>query len=312
MYRQSVAAIRVVSETPHRLEARWRRDRRKAKIKVSSTNGFFSGPGPKIFAHRGASASAPENTLESFRLAREQGAPYLEMDVHLSADGAPVIIHDNSVSRTTGRRGRVENMTLSELRNLDAGYKFSTDYGRTFPYRAKGLTIPTLDEVLSTFPRTGVTLELKRTRNGVERAVASMLARHSAEDRVIVASHDHEILARFRQVAPTVATSFSKNEVRDFLARLRDGKLAGYRAPGVAFQVPEYKGLRRVVSKPVIEAVHAFGVEVHVWTVNEPVHITRLLEWGVDGIMTDDPARAFANVSALQSSAVLRDSSHAI
>ena len=98
--------------------------------------------------------------------------------------------------------------------------------------------------------------------------------------------------------------------MRDFLTRLRGGKLAGYRAPGAAFQVPEYKGLRRVVSKPVIEAVHSFDVEVHVWTVNEPVHIARLLDWGVDGIMTDDPARAFANVAALKSSAELQDSTH--
>lgn len=233
------------------------------------------------------------------------------MDVHLSADGEPVIIHDNSVSRTTGRRGRVENMTLMELRQLDAGYKFSIDYGRTFPYRSKGLTIPTLDEVLTSFPDTGVTLELKRSRDGLERAVANVLARHSAEDRVIVASHEHDLLSRFRELAPLVPTSFSKDEVRDFLGRLRAGELAGYRAPGVAFQVPEYKGLRRVVSKPVIEAVHRFDVEVHVWTVNEPVHIARLLDWGVDGIMTDDPARAYANVSALASSADMRDSTHA-
>ena len=108
-----------------------------------------------------------------------------------------------------------------------------------------------------------------------------------------------------------MATSFSKDEVCDFLGRLRSGSLAGYRAPGVAFQVPEYKGLRRVVSKPVIDAVHELDVEVHVWTVNEPVHIARLLDWGVDGIMTDDPARAFANVAALKDSAELRDSTHA-
>jgi glycerophosphoryl diester phosphodiesterase len=249
--------------------------------------------------------------MESFRLAREQGAPYLEMDIHLSADGEPVVIHDNSVSRTTGRRGRVENMTLAELRQLDAGYKFSTDYGRTFPYRGKGITIPTLDEVLTTFDDVGITLEIKRTRDGVERAVAEMLARHGAEDRVIVASHEHAVLTRFRELAPTIATSFSKDEVREFLGRLRSGELDGYRPPGVAFQVPEYKGLRRVVSKPVIEAVHALGVEVHVWTVNEPVHIQRLLDWGVDGIMTDDPERAFANVSALKIASELRDSTHA-
>ncbi len=263
-------------------------------------NGFFTGPEPRLFAHRGASARAPENTLEAFRLAREQGAAYLELDVHLSADSELVVIHDSSVSRTTGRRGRVENMSLAEIRKLDAGLRFTMDHGRTFPYRGKGLRVPTLGEVLDAFREMWITVEIKQTRPGVADALARVLSAHRAEERVIVASHEHELLAAFRAAAPSVATSFSKNEVREFLLRLRGGSMDGYRPPGVAFQVPEYKGLRRVVSKSVIEAVHGFGVEVHVWTVNEPVHIARLLSWGVDGIMTDDPARAIANVPVLR------------
>jgi glycerophosphoryl diester phosphodiesterase len=278
---------------------------------VSSRNGFFTGPEPRLFAHRGASARAPENTLEAFRLAREQGASYLELDVHLSADGELVVIHDSSVSRTTGRRGRVENMRLDELRRLDAGFKFTLDHGRTFPYRAKGHAIPTLSEVLEAFSDMRITVELKPTLNGVAERLWEKLKAHRAEDRVIVASLNHALIRGFREVAPSVATSFSKDEVRDFLNRLRCGDMGGYRPPGTAFQVPEYKGLRRVVSKPVIDAVHRFGVEVHVWTVNEPVHISRLLEWGVDGIMTDDPARALAKVRALRGLAEARGSSHA-
>ncbi len=263
-------------------------------------NGFFSGPEPRLFAHRGASARAPENTLEAFRLAREQGASYLELDIHLSSDSELVVIHDSSVSRTTGRRGRVENMSLAEIRKLDAGFRFTMDHGRTFPYRGKGLRVPTLGEVLDTFTEMSITVEIKETRPGVAEALSRVLRTHRAEERVIVASHEHDLLAAFRAVAPSVPTSFSKNEVREFLLRLRGGSMGGYRPPGVAFQVPEYKGLRRVVSKSVIEAVHGFGVEVHVWTVNEPVHIARLLSWGVDGIMTDDPARAIANVAVLR------------
>jgi glycerophosphoryl diester phosphodiesterase len=267
---------------------------------VSLRNGFFTGPEPRLFAHRGASARAPENTLESFRLAREQGVTYLELDVHLSADSELVVIHDSSVSRTTGRRGKIENMSLAEIRKLDAGFKFTMDHGRTYPYRGRGLRVPTLSEVLEAFPHMGITVELKPTRAGIADALARVLRFHRAEDRVIVASHEHELLAAFRAVSPSVATSFSKDEVREFLLRLRGGTMDGYRPPGVAFQVPEYKGLRRVVSRAVIEAVHRFDVEVHVWTVNEPVHIARLLSWGVDGIMTDDPARAIANVAAFR------------
>ena len=274
-------------------------------------NGFFDNVKPRLFAHRGASACAPENTLQSFRIAWSLGAPYLELDVHLSSDDEIVVIHDNSVARTTGRRGRVENMTSAELRALDAGHQFTADYGRTYPYRGKGVTIPTLRDVLTEFPDARLNIELKKTRDGVERRVADLLADHDASTRVLIASHDHDTLARFRTVAPSVSTGFSKDEVRDFLGRLRRGELSDYRPPGRAFQVPEYKGLRRVVSKPVIEAVHALAVEVHVWTVNEPVHMDRLLDWGVDGIMTDDPERAFESVARLVPRTAAADRDHA-
>ncbi|HXV59627.1 MAG TPA: glycerophosphodiester phosphodiesterase [Vicinamibacteria bacterium] len=266
---------------------------------MSSNNHFFSGPSPRLFAHRGASAIAPENTIEAFRIAKEHGVSYLELDIHVSADGQLVVLHDPSVSRTTGRRGRVENMLYGEIRTLDAGFTFTLDHGRTFPFRGRGVTIPTLDTVLETFPEMRLTVEIKRTRNKVCEILRERLRQHGAEERVVVASHEHDTLARFRQLSPGVATGFSKNEVREFLGRLRAGELAGYRPPGMAFQVPEYKGLRRVVSRRVIEAIHRFGVEVHVWTVNEPIHIARLLDWGVDGIMTDDPVRALQNVAAL-------------
>ena len=249
-----------------------------------------------MFAHRGASAVSPENTLVSFQTAREYGICYLEFDVRLTADGHPVVIHDSSVSRTTGRRGRVENMALSAISELDAGCQFTADHGRSYPFRGKGVKVPTLDQVLELYPDMNLTIEIKKTREEAPSVVAESIRRFDAADRVVVASHEHEILTAFRQLAPDVPTSFSKQEVREFIAKFRAGELAGYRPPSRAFQVPEYKGLRRVVSKAVIEAVHSFEVEVHVWTVNEPIHMERLLDWGVDGIMTDDPRRAIDEV----------------
>ena len=261
--------------------------------------GFFSGPEPRLFAHRGASAQAPENTLEAFRQARSAGVPYLELDVHLTADGHVVVIHDNSVSRTTGRRGRVERMALSEIRRLDAGHEFTSDRGRSFPYRGKGLRIPTLEEVFLKFPEARITVEIKKTRRGIGEAVRDVIRRCRATDRVLVASHEHQLLQDFRAVDGEVPTAFSKAEVREFLARVRGGEVNGYRPPGDALQVPEYFGLRRVTSVAFIEAAHRLDLEVHVWTVNEPVHMKRLLSWGVDGIMTDDPARAMASLAEL-------------
>ena len=268
-------------------------------IDARKKNGFFSGPEPRLFAHRGASALAPENTIESFRLARNAGAPYLELDVHLSADGHVIVIHDNSVSRTTGRRGRVEKMTLTEIRRLDGGHEFTLDRGRSYPYRGKGLVIPTLEEVLREFPDARFTIEIKKTRKGIGAGVLEVIRRCQASERVLVASHEHQYLKEFRSLDGDVPTSFSKTEVREFLAWLRGGAADGYRAPGEALQVPEYFGLRRVTSVNFIEAAHRLDLEVHVWTVNEPVHIKRLLRWGVDGIMTDDPARAVASVDEL-------------
>jgi glycerophosphoryl diester phosphodiesterase len=266
---------------------------------IKQKGGFFSGPEPRLFAHRGASALAPENTIESFRLARTAGAPYLELDVHLTADGHVVVIHDNSVSRTTGRRGRVERMSLAEIRRLDPGHEFTLDRGRSFPYRGKGLRIPTLEEVLQEFPEARITVEIKKTKRGIGGAVLDVIRRCHATERVLVASHEHQHLQEFRSLDGDVPTSFSKSEVREFLARVRGGDTNGYRAPGNALQVPEYFGLRRVTSVAFIEAAHRLGVEVHVWTVNEPVHMKRLLRWGVDGIMTDDPARAISSVAEL-------------
>ena len=268
-------------------------------IHTRRKDGFFSGPEPRLFAHRGASALAPENTIEAFRLARSAGVPYLELDVHLTADGHVVVIHDNSVSRTTGRRGRVERMTLAEVRRLDAGHEFTPDRGRSFPYRGKGLRIPTLDEVFMEFPEARITVEIKKTRSGIGEAVRDVIRHCRAMDRVLVASHEHQLLRDFRSLDPEVPTSFSKSEVKEFLVRLRGGEIRGYRPPGDAFQVPEYLGLRRVTSMAFIEAAHRLDLEVHVWTVNEPVHMKRLLSWGVDGIMTDDPVRAMASVAEL-------------
>ncbi len=274
---------------------------------MSSDGGFLAGPEPRIFAHRGASAGAPENTLEAFRVAWEQGAPYLEMDVRSSADGAVMVIHDASVSRTTGRRGRIENMTFGDIRRLDAGYTFTPDHGRTFPYRGKGIAIPTLEEVLNAFPEARLNIEIKPSRAGLERAVLDIIRRHGAESRVFVAAHEHELIERFRALDGDVLTGFSKKEVREFLSRVKGKGFDGYRPQGVALQVPEYFGLRRILSPAFIDAAHRFEREVHVWTVNQPLRMKRLLGWGVDGIMTDDPARAFDAVEVLGTSARRRE-----
>jgi glycerophosphoryl diester phosphodiesterase len=190
-------------------------------------------------------------------------------------------------------------MTFDAIRRLDAGYRFTPDHGRTFPYRGRGLVIPTFEEVLEAFPRARLNVEIKRSRDGIEEEAASMIRRYEASERIVVAAREHAIVERFRTIDGGVHTSFSKDEVREFLGRVRANDFRYYKPPGAALQVPEYHGLRRVLSQGVIEAAHRVGVEVHVWIVNEPNHIERLLDRGVDGVMTDDPARALTEVEAL-------------
>jgi glycerophosphoryl diester phosphodiesterase len=261
--------------------------------------GFFAGPEPRLFAHRGASRRAPENTIEAFRIAWDEGAAYLELDVRLTADGNVVVIHDSSVYRITGRRGRVEEMPLDEIRRLDAGWRYTPDRGRTFPYRGRGLVVPLFEEVIEGFPEARLNIEIKRSREGAEEAVADILRRLGATDRVLVTAREHDILQRFRTLDVGAATGFSKKEIREFLARSRSCDVDDPPPPGAALQVPERFCFRRIVSPPLVAAAHRLGIEVHVWTVNEADRIKRLLGWGVDGIMTDDPGRAFASVMEL-------------
>src|SRR5215210_1913668 len=152
------------------------------------------GDWPPIFAHRGASARAPENTLEAFRLAVEAGAGGLELDVRVTRDGEVVVIHDASVDRTTEGSGAVAGMTLAELRSLDAGYRFSPDGGSTYPYRGRGLGIPTLAGVYEEFPTARVNLDIKGPGQEAEEAVLRVIRSAGAEERSLVVSDDHAVV----------------------------------------------------------------------------------------------------------------------
>ena len=245
---------------------------------------------PLNFAHRGASALAPENTLEAFRLAVEAGAGGLELDVHMSRDGELVVIHDASVDRTTDGSGAVAGMTLDELRGLDAGYRFSPDGGRTHPYRGRGVGIPTLAEVYEEFPAAFVNIEMKEAQPGVEEAVMEVIRDAGAEERTLVVSNRHGVVRRFRRLCgDRIPTGASRREIRDFylLSRLRLER--SMCPPYVALQVPlDYRGIPLVTPR-FVEAAHSRGVRVDVWTINEPGEMRRLLDLGVDVIMTDRP-----------------------
>lgn len=250
--------------------------------------GAPGGGWPVNLAHRGASALAPENTLEAFRTAVEAGAGGLELDVHLTSDGQVVVIHDDTVDRTTDGTGAVSDMTLEELRSLDAGHNFSPECGSGPPYL--GLRIPTLDEVLREFPGVVVNVDMKADRPGVEAAVLGVLREAGAEGRVLVVSTRRAPVGRFRRISGRgVSTGASRWETGVFYAfsNLRLERLL--RPAYDALQVPiRHRGVP-LVSRRFLEAAHASGVRVDVWTINEADEMHRLLDLGVDVIMTDRP-----------------------
>jgi glycerophosphoryl diester phosphodiesterase len=251
-------------------------------------------PGPKDwpvnFAHRGGAGIAPENTLEAFREALRVGAGVLELDVHTTADGRVVVIHDDTVDRTTQGTGAVREMTLAEIERLDAGYRFTRDGGSTFPYRGQGVRVPTLEQAYDEFVEVPVNVEIKGKRAGIEDAVWQVIEAAGAGDRTLVVSESTPTIRRFREASGgRVATASSSAELISFylLSRLGLGRFTKPRYR--ALQGPEtFHGLR-VVTPELIRAAHRSVLRVDVWTIDSEADMRRLLGYGVDGIMTDRP-----------------------
>lgn len=247
----------------------------------------FQSPRPLVFAHRGGARLAPENTMAALDHGLALGADGLEIDVQLSADGVPVVIHDKSLDRTTEREGPVHGLTAEQLARVDAGYRFET--GGAFPFRGQGIGVPTLATVLARHRDTRLIIEMKGGEPELARAVARQVRQAAAVDRVCVGSFHQRSIVTLREEAPEIVTSASQPEARWALHRswVR-WPWIGPR-PYVAFQVPERAGRLRVVTPAFVDQVHNEGQVIQVWVVNEEADIIRLLDWGVDGIISDRP-----------------------
>jgi glycerophosphoryl diester phosphodiesterase len=250
---------------------------------------YLDGPRPRLFAHRGGARIAPENTIEAFAAGLAAGADRLEMDVHATRDGHVVVLHDATVDRTTDGSGLVREMTLAELHRLDAGARFAGD-GGDFSFRGRGVRVPTLAAVLEAFPGVPLNIEIKQDEPAIERAVLGVLDRFAARGQVLLAAEEGRIMARIRAAAPGVLTSFSAGDVLEFVTAWHGGTLDAYRPPGVALQIPPSFGDVQLVTAESVAIAHGMELEVHVWTIDDPVEMERLLDLGVDGIMTDRPS----------------------
>ena len=200
-----------------------------------------------------------------------------------------MILHDPLLERTTDGAGAVRERTLAEVLALDAGYHFTAP-DDSHPWRGRGVRVPTLDELLAAHPGVPLNIEVKQDEPAIEAAVLAALDRHHARDRTLLAAEHAPIMYRIRAAAPDMLTSCSAAEVADFVFRLRDARLEGWTTPGFALQVPpRYQGIA-IVTAESVAAAHRHGLEVHVWTIDDPAEMDALLDLGVDGIMTNLPA----------------------
>lgn len=252
---------------------------------------FASLAPPLVFAHRGASWHAPENTLEAFELAARLGAQVLELDVQLTADKAVVVSHDATVDRMTDGHGAIAGMPLEALRRLDAATGFRTPSGAN-PFEGRGVRVPLLAEVLAGFGHRGINVDLKGRDPQLLAAVLQTVQR-SGHPEVLLTSGDDAMMGMLEAAKPRQALGLSRGQAKRVLGAAHFGQsLSGW--AGRALQVPPTLYGVPLLPQRVVRRLHAAGLSVHAWVVNDVGHAQRLIRAGVDGIMTDDPGTMVA------------------
>ena len=248
-------------------------------------------------AHRGGADEWPENTLYGFQeCAKAHPGILLETDARLTSDGAVVLLHDKTVDRTTNGTGEVATLTLEQVKALDAGHKFTTDNGATFPQRSKDLTIATLKEVLETLPDANMLVELKGEPALADAAI-KIIRDAKAEDRVLFASFVPPTMDRARQLAPAMAYCFDMKNGTALLMAVRGAKWADYTPQADVLSIDDGMIARYNLTPEEIKTIQTKGIRIQVHTINDPEQMKSFVAQGVDSILTDKPT-ALANVIA--------------
>ncbi|MBM3263936.1 MAG: glycerophosphodiester phosphodiesterase [candidate division Zixibacteria bacterium] len=248
-------------------------------------------PGVLAIAHRGGRGLWPENTMYAFENAIRMGVDVLEFDVHLTKDGKLVVIHDDRVDRTTEATGRVEEMTFDTLSRLDAGYRWTADNGGTFPFRGQNIRIPAFEEVLERFPEKRINIELKTEGTAAAEQFTQVLKRYTRTDRTLIASFNQSSIDYLQNTLPGPAYAVTGRNAFFFLVLHLFRVDFAFSATQHAFQVPAHLAGFTVVTPRFVKRAHAHNMAVHAWTINDSVEMKRLIDAGVDGIMTDYPDR---------------------
>jgi len=251
---------------------------------------FFAQP-IRQAAHRGGANLWPENTTVAYRnAAAAWPGILLEGDAQCTADGHVVLLHDNRVDRTTDGAGRVSDLTLAQVKALDAGYRFTRDRGATFPYRSQGVTIPTFLEALASVPQSRFLIEIKN-QAGVPEAIVKDIVAANAFDRVILASFNPMLAAQVRNINPNVLTCYDVLEGVNMIVHLRSRHWADYRPQADMLAIADDLIDAFHIQPGEIQAIRAKGIPVLVHTINAPEEMRTYLAEGVDSVLTDYPDR---------------------
>lgn len=250
-----------------------------------------SGIQTKVAAHRGGKALFPENTLFAYQQTASLWKNcLLEGDIQLTADGVAVLMHDSDVERTTNGQGQVSKKTLKEIKMLDAGFNFTTDGGQTYPYRGKGITVPTLDEVLEAFPTHTFLFEVKPFVDNIKPIVEPILKRNMTNN-VYLASIYPMIIQKIRSEAPQIKTCFTTYDAEEFLRVLRNNKWEEYKPPAMMLAINEKMEDYFKITNDDMKKMKEKGIQILVFTVNNPESIKKYLQSEVNWILSDHPDR---------------------
>lgn len=245
--------------------------------------------GVLVFAHQGGEEVWPSNTMLAFENSAALGADVLDTDMHITKDGVLVLMHDQTVDRTTDGSGAIRDLMLAEIKKLDAAYTFSLDDGATYPYRGQGHTVPTLEELFQTFPDKRFGIEIKQTPSEVAVPFCALIRQYGMEDQVLVSSFRQANMDAFRAECPEVATSATEDEVRIFFILNTLRLTAAYSPNYHSLQVPEAASGLQLLTPHFVQGAHSRGLAVQPWTINDPGDMQRLIAMGVDGLNTDRP-----------------------
>lgn len=265
----------------------WAQSLHPAHLKTSEKP-FFRKPF-LLGAHRGGAGVWPESTLVAFtHAAKDWPNALLETDARMTSDGYVVLCHDATVDRTTNGTGPIASKTLAQVQALDAGYRFTRDGGKTFPYRGKGVKIPTLAEVLSALPHSRFLVEMK-DQPGIADPTIKVLKQTNAEDRVLLASFNPKLMERAEALAPRVACCYDFTNGMQLLKRLQNGTLSTYTPTADVLSIDPAMLKQYNLTPKMLQEIRKKGIRLQFYTIDKEAEMRKLLAEGVDSILSDRP-----------------------